>query len=169
MSGVDSFDGYREQHFRNELLPRPEVHDGYTDTDLSRHGWSPGLYSFRCRDCRERAIGAKRSIRCRSCAVAALRAAEAYPPSPEAAAAPVRRFAVRDAVSGMLFVNQSMHPQNRSWDGLATAQVYLRRDAAEATAAQVLANWRRFRPHHPTLYPERLEPEVVEVELRIVA
>lgn len=144
-------------------------HDGYTDADLARFGWSPGNYMGRCADCRERCIGEKRFKRCRSCAVAALRAAEAYPPSPEAAAAPVRRFAVRDAASGLLFVNQSMHPQNRSWDGLATAQVYLRRDAAEATAEQVLANWRRFRPHHPTLYPERLEPEVVEVELRIVA
>ncbi|TXN10206.1 hypothetical protein FV219_06600 [Methylobacterium sp. WL122] len=81
----------------------------------------------------------------------------------------MRRFAVRDAASGLLFVNQSMHPQRRSWDGLATAQVYLRREAAEATARQERQQWERFRPHHPKLYPERLEPEVVEVELRIVA
>ncbi|WP_070999651.1 hypothetical protein [Methylobacterium sp. C1] len=144
-------------------------HDGYTDADLARFGWSPGLYMGRCADCRERAIGEKRFKRCRSCAVAALRAAEAYPPSAEAAAAPVRRFAVRDAVSGLLFCNHSMHPQSRSWDGLATAQVYLKREAAEATARQAREHWERFRPHHPTLYPERLEPEVVEVELRVMA
>ncbi|MGY6285485.1 hypothetical protein ACXIT0_21690 [Methylorubrum extorquens] len=144
-------------------------HDGYTDADLGRHGWSPGLYSFRCRDCRGEAIGDKRASRCRSCAASALRVAEAYPPTPEAAAAPVRRFAVRDAVSGLLFVNQSMHPQGRSWDGLATAQVYLKREAAEATARQAREHWERFRPHHPTLYPERLEPEVVDVELRLMA
>ena len=143
-------------------------HDGFTDSDLRSHGWSPGTYEFRCVDCRTRAIGDKRAIRCRTCAAAALRVAEAYPPSPEAAAAPVRRFAVRDAASGLLFVNQSMHPQRRSWDGLATAQVYLWREAAEATAQQVLETWRRLQPHHPTLYPERLEPEVVQVELRIV-
>lgn len=144
-------------------------HDGYTDADLSHHGWSPGLYEFRCRDCRTRAIGDKRATRCRSCAAASLRLAEAYPPSAEAAAAPVRRFAVRDTASGLMFCNHSMHPQRRSWDGLATAQVYLQRSAAEATAHQARRNWEQFRPHHPTLYPERLEPEVIEVELRVVA
>lgn len=113
-------------------------------------------------------MGAKRASRCRSCAVAALRAVEAYPPSPEAAATPVSRYAVRDAVTGMFFVNQSMHPQNRSWDGLATAQVYLKRAAAEATMVQTVETWKRLQPHHPHLYPEHMELEVVEVELRIV-
>ncbi|GEP08906.1 hypothetical protein [Methylobacterium gnaphalii] len=133
-------------------------HDGYTDADLASHGWSPGLYSLRGRDCRERAIGDKRAIRCRPCAVSVLRLAEAYPPSAEAAGAPVRRYAVRDAASGLMFRSHSMHPQRRSWDGLATAQVYLQRSAAEATARQVRQPWEQFRPHHPTLYSERLEP-----------
>ncbi|GAB6842656.1 hypothetical protein HNR00_004623 [Methylorubrum rhodinum] len=145
------------------------VHDGYTDADLARFCWSPGLYTGRCRDCRERALGEKRFQRCRTCAVAALRAVEAYPPSPTDASAPVTRFAVRDAASGLLFCNHSMHPARKSWDGLATAQVYLKREAAEATAQQARQSWAQLRPYHPTLYPERLEPEVVEVELRVVA
>lgn len=83
--------------------------------------------------------------------------------------APVRRYAVRNAATGLLFCNHAMHPNRKTWDGLATAQVYLKRYAAEFTAREVLEIWRRLQPHHPTLYPERLEPEVVEVELRIVA
>lgn len=146
-----------------------DEHDGYIDADLARFGWSPGNYMGRCADCRERCIGEKRFKRCRSCAVAALRKAEAYPPSPEAAAAPVRRYAVRNAATGLMFCNHSMHPERRTWDGLATAQVYLQRAAAEATAGQVLASWRQLQPHHPTLYPERMDPEVIEVELTVVA
>ncbi|MGU3282513.1 hypothetical protein [Methylobacterium mesophilicum] len=154
----------------DNLSFRPDpIHDGRTDHDLRPFGWSSGLYSFRCRDCRDRAIGEKRSYRCRSCAVAALRKAEAYPPTAAEAAAPVTRFAVRDAVTGLLFCNHSMHPTRKSWDGLATAQVYLQREAAEATALQARAKWEQLRPYHPTLYPERLEPEVVEVQLTVSA
>ncbi|KQO42462.1 hypothetical protein ASF49_15585 [Methylobacterium sp. Leaf104] len=145
------------------------IHDGYTDDALRPFGWSSGLYSFRCRDCRERAVGEKRSQRCRTCAVAALRKAEAYPPSAEQASAPVTRFAVRDTVTGLLFCNRSMHPNRKEWDGLATAQVYLKREAAEATARQVREQWEDLRLHHPTLFPERLEAEVVEVQLMVVA
>lgn len=145
------------------------IHDGYTDAAIRPFGWAPGLYSFRCRDCRAEAVGDKRALRCRTCAVAALRKAEAYPPTAAEASAPVVRFAVRDAASGMLFCNQSMHPNRKSWDGLATAQVYLKRDAAEATARQAREHWEQFRPYYPTLYPECLEPEVVEVQLSVTA
>lgn len=101
--------------------------------------------------------------------MAALRKAEAYPPTAGEASSPVTRYAVRDKVSGLLFCNHSMHPTRKSWDGLETAQVYLKREAAEATALQTRANWEQFQPHHPTLYPQRLEPEVVEVQLTVLA
>ena len=139
-------------------------HDGYTDADLRARGWAPGFYNFRCLDCLVEAIGAKRSMRWRSCAAVALRVAEAAPkPAPVSTA--VTRYAVRNAATGLLFRNQSMHPQRKSWDGLETAQVYLRRDAAEATAKQELQRWMHLR--HAGLYPEAILPEVVEVELSI--
>ena len=49
------------------------------------------------------------------------------------------------------------------------AKVYLKREAAEATARQVREQWEDLRLHHPTLFPERLEAEVVEVQLMVVA
>lgn len=46
--------------------------DGYTVEDLVPHGWAPGGYVGPCRECQGHFVGAKRSRRCRPCAVEAL-------------------------------------------------------------------------------------------------
>ncbi|MFF9550870.1 hypothetical protein [Methylobacterium fujisawaense] len=48
--------------------------DGYTVEDLVSHGWAPGDYIGPCRECREFFVAAKRSRRCRPCAVKSLEA-----------------------------------------------------------------------------------------------
>jgi len=48
--------------------------DGYTMEDLVPHGWAPGGYVGPCRECGEAFVAAKRSWRCRPCAVRSLEA-----------------------------------------------------------------------------------------------
>ncbi|MGE8128484.1 hypothetical protein ACQKQD_16035 [Methylobacterium sp. NPDC080182] len=48
--------------------------DGYTVEDLVPHGWAPGEYVGPCRECSEVFVAAKRSRRCRPCAVKSLEA-----------------------------------------------------------------------------------------------
>jgi hypothetical protein len=53
-------------------LQSENLDDGYTVEDLVPHGWAPGGYLGPCRDCGETFVAAKRSWRCRPCAVEAL-------------------------------------------------------------------------------------------------